>query len=127
MRNDSGSDFIGMNQHGRQVSIVPQAVLSLGSATSATSVRLLVIPPAVWACLLDTAVVALSATVVNGTIWSDSAGTITVFVTGNVSGSDASPTLRGAGLALLRTSQTLWYQVSNANTDLTINITGWLW
>lgn len=126
--NSSGSDFIGMNQRGRDVAIVEQAALAGGSATAVTSFSLAAfIPPNVWTARLYSAVTALSTTIVTASVWADAAGLYRTQRLGYVSTTDAAQITFDIVTARLFVSQTLYYSVTNANTDLDIYVIGWSW
>ena len=126
--NTSGSDFLGMNQKGRYVSIVAVPALASGTATSATLVSLsTAIPPQAWRALLSVAIIGA----VDGTdrwfsVYADSAAAILI---GQIGDSDNTTpvTKRATMVALLRTAQSVWYALSGANPAAYIDVVGYIW
>jgi len=131
VRNSSGAppnDFVDINQHDRHVSIPAQSALINGTSTSVASVDLTgFIPPNVWRAFLDTRIDATGTTVTIADIFSDSGGVNRVARIGQVSTSDTAKANTSSPFVLLRTSESLWYQLSSANAELDILVIGWEW
>jgi len=131
VRNSSGpppNDFVDINQHDRHVSIPAQSALINGTSTSIASVDLTgFIPPNAWRALLDTRLDATGATATAASVFSDSGGANRVARVGTVSTTDTAQASMSTPLVLLRTSETLWYQLTSANAELDILVIGWVW
>ena len=124
--NNSAGNLVVTDQRGRFVSIAAETVLSLGSATAVTGVSLAAaIPPNVFRAILKIKLETLSGGVssaVSSTVTAAPADQIALMFCNTV----GVPTNQTA-LALLRTSQTVWYQGGSANADLTIDVIGYIW
>lgn len=125
--NNSSGNLVVTDQRGRFVSISQETVLSLGSATAVTGVSLAAaIPPNVFRVILKVEVAALDAGATWGQVSSESSGGVQNSVAYLWVDAVSTPTV-GTALALLRTSQTVWYKVADVNTDLTIDVMGYIW